>query len=589
MNYYRESLWRHPIRRLKRRWHIRYKFNKKHLVMDILITLGIIFLIGLNIFWLFGGFHYLIDKTIVEIALEPEQVGIGQDATFVIKYKNENKFDLVEFNLALHLPKNFELKSVNRKNYDLEHNVLNIGRLKAGVQGCLKISGKIWGNINEKQRLSLSINYYKTDRQGKKMWGMFQKPFVFDYQLKKTKLAFSADLPVKAVVGQVWKTKLTLVNEFSQTLNKIIVRPMVNENFQIIDSDKIFANQQWVFPQLLPQEKVEIAPQILLSGTNSVMPIIKVFGEINGNTWQLAQISKNIILFDPHFYTNLEYKQKFVQPGDKVDLVIYYANEGSFSLENVELELEFLSVYWDIQKAQLTVGKIIDENKILISADDISRLALVQPGEKNKIFLTVPLKNYLPKIMPQLTVRLNSKYKVDGLAVKMLGTKKILKLSSNLRVKASARYFTDFGEQLGRGPLPPHVGEETKYWIFVHIFNDITAVKDVKVTLKLPKNVYWLNKFNVTVGDALTFDKSTRTVSWKISKVPVSPNNFGFMFNVGLIPTVSQKGTYAVLVENITISGVDIFSNQEITEIIPAITTQLKEDKIGQLKGGKVY
>ena len=45
----------------------------------------------------------------------------------------------------------------------------------------------------------------------------------------------------------------------------------------------------------------------------------------------------------------------------------------------------------------------------------------------------------------------------------------LIRLNSNLAVQVYPMYYAPTGDQLGRGPLPPKVGETTKYWIFCEV------------------------------------------------------------------------------------------------------------------------
>src|SRR3989339_1275384 len=124
-----------PREKLKRRWEVRYKFNKKHLVMDILIALGVLFLIGLNIFWAYGGFHYFFNRLDFSAQLTNEKVVSGATSEIVVQYNNRNKFEIEEAVLSLTFPKYFVLESVDRENYDALNNILVLGDLAPGANG----------------------------------------------------------------------------------------------------------------------------------------------------------------------------------------------------------------------------------------------------------------------------------------------------------------------------------------------------------------------------------------------------------------------------------------------------------------------
>jgi len=93
------------------------------------------------------------------------------------------------------------------------------------------------------------------------------------------------------------------------------------------------------------------------------------------------------------------------------------------------------------------------------------------------------------------------------------------KISTFLKIHAESRYYTEEGDQLGRGPLPPKVGQTTKYWINFFLTASPNAVKDAVIKAHLPAGVIWTGKTNVVEGEPLKFDPLSRTVTWKNNSV----------------------------------------------------------------------
>ena len=68
------NIFSYPHKKLKKRWNVRYKFNIKHLYFDLTVIAGILVLIALNIFWLYGGFHYFFNKLDMNVEIAQEEV-----------------------------------------------------------------------------------------------------------------------------------------------------------------------------------------------------------------------------------------------------------------------------------------------------------------------------------------------------------------------------------------------------------------------------------------------------------------------------------------------------------------------------------
>jgi hypothetical protein len=263
-------------------------------------------------------------------------------------------------------------------------------------------------------------------------------------------------------------------------------------------------------------------------------------------------------------------------------------NGGQYNIENVSLRLTFPDSLWDLKSIAPKIGRL-ENNILIIDNQNQAALNLIMPAEKKTLTLKIKtLSASAATIPPELNISAEVTYEVNGTIVTVHPTDAILKLSSNLNVRAFARYFTPEGEQLGRGPLPPVVGKETRFWIFLQLLNDVNAMEDVTITARVPANVDWTNRTDVPVGSAVAFDPGTRKISWSISKVKVNPGNIGAAFEVALTPTAGEIGQFAALLDNIVITGRDSFTKERISQSVNSVTTDLVMDTLGQEKGGKI-
>lgn len=577
------NVFSYPQQKLKRRWHVRYKFNKKHLVMDLLITGAVLFLIGLNVFWWWGGFHYFSDKLEVRIAVDEQPTTLGL-VSFKIQYQNSNKYEIEDAVLSLKMPERFELENVSREDYDVKNNILNLNDMKPGANGELTIRGRILAEYGVEQFLLTNISYYKTDKRGLRLWGQFNKNEIYKYSLGESKLRVEALMPDKLINNQLFEMRVILTNQSDLVLSKVIIQPQY-------DSELIrVAEGQLVAENLKPGDKKELSvmTKVRTASQDKVVSFDVVWEEA-GKTVKLNRVDVDRIVFQPRFSAVLNVGQAgAITPGEWVDLKINYKNDGGYSLENLKLILNLESDYWDIKNTDKLTGKS-NKNQIVWDSADIARLALLQPEEGGEISLRIKTKGYVAGTQDvSLKANLETKFRVEGQNVDVVASVINPKLNSNLTINVYPLYYTQGGDQLGRGPLPPRAGEETKYWIFVKMLNDIHDVENVEVSAELPFNVSWSDKVNVTVGNPVVYDPATKKLIWKISKVPIQPNNIGFAFMVSIVPTKNQQGGYPQLLTNIKVTGIDKVTGERIVKEIGGITTQLFFDNKGKLRDGVV-
>lgn len=164
---------------------------------------------------------------------------------------------------------------------------------------------------------------------------------------------------------------------------------------------------------------------------------------------------------------------------------------------------------------------------------------------------------------------------------RIVGSPLTLEIAGELRATVSARYFTPEGDQVGRGPLPPRVGQTTKYWVTWDAQNILRNADQVTVRAALPDGVEWTERMTATDGDGPTFDATNRTVTWAIGKLERA---MSASFEIAVTPTVGQMGSFATLLAESTVQGVDGLGI-ELKATGPEVTTELPLDERARGKG----
>lgn len=572
------NIFSYPHERLKRRWHIRYKFNKKHLIMDLAIVAAVFALIGLNIFWLYGGFHYFANQLKLSVSADDNYVS-GQKAVFAINYANENKFKLEDAVLSVKLPNNFILESVSRPDFDAEHNVLALGDLASGANGKLEIAGQVIGEIYKTQRMAVNLAYYKTDKKGERLWGQFNQNAYREYEISGGYIGVESILPDKMVADSIVDWPFTIKNMSPDiTYEKIIIQTQNNKTkFNNI-----------VIKKFKPGEMRNFGVSGEAGGAEHEQFVLRAVWEDSGFVLTQAEWIKNVQTVQPNFSVEQSVGATAITPGEAVAYEIKYKNDGAYSIESAAMEVNFAGNFWDLANSDFGAGQKQAESVVWTFKKE-PKLALIQPGETGLINFIVKTKEFVPAAADiKLESVLFLSFKVEGLEAKMPAEKIEIPLNTNLSMKVYPMYYAATGDQLGRGPLPPKVGAETKYWVFAQMVNDINPVDNVKVSVTLPLNVVWTGKASVPVGDPIKYNDADRSLSWQISQVPVRPESIGFALELAIIPTVGQKGTYPALLTDLVVEGTDKITGQVIKKNIGAVNTALNFDIKGKKKDGAV-
>ena len=119
-------------------------------------------------------------------------------------------------------------------------------------------------------------------------------------------------------------------------------------------------------------------------------------------------------------------------------------------------------------------------------------LATLGKGESKEFALTIPLTQY-PTGPTNLSLLISPKITATIPGITEEYTTKTdltpVSIGTSLRIFPDAHYYSLEGDQIGRGPLPPVVGKETKYWALITVQNGTSEVGSVVVTAQLPANV----------------------------------------------------------------------------------------------------
>lgn len=336
---------------------------------------------------------------------------------------------------------------------------------------------------------------------------------------------------------------------------------------------------------------------------------------------------------------DLEYTIKFKNIGEEEirGLVINSALFGKIDFDSIDV----VNGSYDKKSNEITwsafnVPKLAsffpgDEGEVSFRVNVSDYIEIKKPEDKH--FL----------INNQVTIS-NFNFDSNSVSVekKIASNNSVTKLNASLFIRSKG-YFNDDGRIKNTGAIPPEVNKETDYsihWNLSNLFNDISSVKVVSV---LPEGVNWTGSFiksdgKISIGDEengtftpeesevtdeeinennfqseeenmtenaekdseqkisvsqeekFYYNTKTREVIWEI---PLLNANTGVVspvkevvFQVSIKPIASDIGNVLDIIEIVTATGHDDFTNREIETIDIALTSELPDDySIGLSEG----
>lgn len=293
-----------------------------------------------------------------------------------------------------------------------------------------------------------------------------------------------------------------------------------------------------------------------------------------------------------HLIVNGSASDQTANPGDPLRVSIDYANNGNETIKNLSFSLALSgdgtapTVDW--AKADLG-GGTNDGGTITWNATARKEFAEFSPSANGTIDLTLPIVSDLrvPGLSSVITLALSASLEqigsISGAHV-ISATPMSVRINSDFRSSAHAEYFTADSIPVGTGPLPPKVGEVTTYRIVWRVANSFHPLENVRMTTNLPPKVAWTEKTHADVG-TVTFDQTTRVVTWLIDKFPTSLPGAEATFDVAVTPEEKDAGSFYKLTNAIAVEGTDTFTKDQVSNGIDILTTELPEDKLAAGKG----
>ncbi len=573
------------------RYHLRFAHARKLFLFDMFLIACVFACAGL---W---AFISLYDPTVVKnieltISASQEKIRNGDPISYTVSYKNRSNENLIDGKIVLDLPKGFVIeKTEPEQDFISQTKTFVLPHLSPGAGGQVRVSGTFFGNAEEKILLPVHFSY----KQESRMRGE-EKLATISLSPRGSILELNLSAPSEILDQSVTKASIQITNNGDRTLEKIgVVIQVPGTSKTISSTSNQIQGNTWIVPESLSPGKTAtidfsfqaqgLAQETIaqISATPEIM--------IQGNTFILAQQSvqsAKVVVPQVDFTFTLENQSTFLLPGKIVNAGLQLTNRGNVGLTKVDISIPLQDMIDGRQIAGLNHG-VVQGATFHINEKYHAGLTEIAPGATVSIPVKIPLKATLSgnNIVFSGNSTLSAQLKnISGTFSKTTQTGPY-KIGTRLNVNASMRYYTAEGDQLGRGPLPPQVGKETKYGAIIYITNGTSVVENMRFSAQLPPFVTWSDRASASQGKEPTFDPTTREVRWSTLEV-LPGQTISVFLQLGFTPNQSQIGTTPVLVTNISVNGTDMFINQPVSATSANLDASLPNDAIARVKGVKV-
>ncbi len=500
------------------------------------------------------------DEVILSISGD-EEVKAGQEVTYRVRYRNSQNIMLEGVVLEVRYPKGFQFSTSSIPADNELHDLWKLGTLDPQDGGYIDITGKLFGDIEEKQSVRVFLNYTPANFSSP-----FQKVSHISITTNESILQVSIDMPEEIAIGS--EVPITIVLEPEEMVSYItiscdtdIFKPKEKSEPALDEG----ADCAWSFDELEKKQEITFSGSFVEHVDDIALMNIMVHGwedeKRNGDGYILATEKKEAVLKKEstifHLAVNGGLNSLNVEPGESLNTSILLKNTGEQVLEDVEVQMiwdapSYLNrsiLSWsDIdmehdadvigeQKSETVRRGVISWNK-----DDIAELAQIMPGEEIHIDFSLPIKDDAQTTLSDFIEKnivgvAELHYGVGDEDDVLTSNEIILTLVSDIDLEVR----DDIGENVEGNPV------HTVTWLLSNSFHEL---KDITVEAEIyGEVVLTADDFVVPAGE-LSYDVDAQKMIWTIDSMPLGIDVLAAQFDITLVhdnPSQSQLMSKSVL------------------------------------------
>ncbi|MCP6718476.1 MAG: hypothetical protein KJI70_02985 [Patescibacteria group bacterium] len=540
-------------------------FNYLIIILTISAVAGLV--------WNWQKNVYSKELLVLEI-IGPKEITLAEEVEYVVRYKNKGEFRLDNPELVFEAPE-YSLKD----NEFFERETLGQEELGEaiypGEEKTFSFKISMLGKEGDIKIVKASLSYQPKDLRAR-----YESSSEFTSQIKSAPITFDFDLPSKVASEKDFTFHINYFSNIDHILTNLISQVEYPVGFEFISSTpKSMEQTEWEIPLLNKSEGGRIKITGSLSGRLGEAKVFRAKLGVwkDGEFIVLKEASKGVEMVKHSLYVRQEINgnpQYVAVPGDWLHYEVYFKNSGEDSISNLFMVNQLEGEAFDFQTIQSDYGNFqAGDNSIVFDWRNVPDLQYLIPMEEGKVEFFIKLKDDLGTIRNPV---LKNKVFIGQVKEEF-----VTKIGSKLDVDQKA-YFQDdiFGNS---GPIPPQVGIPTTYTITWHIRNHYSDVKNVKVKAVLPENVELNGSvFPQEQFEKFSFDSQSREILWlagDLTKgVGVTEPPKTIAFKVVFTPDSTQRSTIPNLINQVTITGEDVWTETVVEGIDSAINTSLPDD-----------
>jgi len=574
----------------------------------ILLGTFIFFILALCFAFLrfFGGLNTVSGNNIDILVSGPVSIGGGEELPLDILVKNNNNINLQTVDLRIEFP--IGTRQSGDVQTELKRYSEVLGDISIGKSAERIVKAVLFGQENTQQVVKVTVEYRVAGSNA-----IFSKEKDYNVLISSSPVNILVLGPTEVNSNQPVNFTANVTSNSITTVKNLILKIDYPFGFTLDNSTpKSVSSDGSVFNlgDLEPGAKRVIKISGVSQGQDGEQRVFKFTvgteSTTNDNTIDvpLSIYTSTLSLKKPSLGVSVVIDQSSDQivsaSGDKrINGQISWQNNLTDKIENASIKIQLKGNILNKDSVSVDRGfyNSID-NSITFDKNNYPDLATINPGDMGNMGFYFSLyspdsKSNISFSNSELNMIISAVGDIAGSNGSVQGTlfsdTRTIKELSNLKILS--RSLHTIGAFENSGPVPPQVENETTYtivWTATDSFNNISGAK---VTAVLPPYVKWTG-YILPSTEKINYDANSGQVIWDIgdmqSGLGTNSQAREVSFQVSITPSLSQVDQELNLINEVTISGIDVFSGQRVGGVKPPTTTNIVSDPIYSQSVGKV-
>lgn len=527
----------------------------------------------------------------------------GEALPLTVEIANSNPVDLELVDLIVQYGRN---KADVSDPSDMVTNRISVGTVAAGKAVNQKVDLTLYGVEGMNKQVKFTLEYHVSGSNA-----VYQKEKFFAVVINTAPVTLIVTADTSTTSGQPYTFNVSVTSNVKKVIPGMILKMEYPIGFAFSNSEPAasYLSNIWNLGDLAPGETRKIKIMGMITAENGEQRSFRVYaGSASENDKNVIGVTFTSILHSvdivkPFLAASLTINgqkgtQIAVQSKSTINGVVTWSNNLPVRILNAKITVKLNGTLIDQSSVQSDGGFYSSvDNTITWDRNTRPQLASIDPGAEGSFgftFSTLSLyQNGGVVTDPQvvLDVSISGQQPQEGTNSQEVNNIEhtVIKLGTDFQVNATAAYT---GQPfINTGPIPPAVNQKTTYTIKWALTSSANTVSNVKVSASMPPFVHFLNNVYPANAD-VKIDPISGNIVWNAGSVMkgsgfTSDPKFVF-FQIELNPSISQVGQTPVLINTVTATGIDSYTNTPVNSLWQAVNTQLYNDPIFQAGDEKI-